>query len=77
MIAPVAIANDNASNDLGNAKILRAQGRAQKSPETAPEAPAIDPELAALVVAWPTLPEATRRRIVALAKASKNGGVRP
>lgn len=68
MIPPVAEPNGCADNELGYAEILRAQGRAQKGPESAPEALAIDADLAAVVVAWPTLPEATRQRILALAR---------
>jgi hypothetical protein len=45
MIPLVAVANGNATKNLGKAKILRAQNR----PETAPETPAIDPEVAL----WP------------------------
>ena len=63
-------------NDLGKPEILRAQGRAQNCPETAPEAPATDPELAAIVAAWPMRPEATRRRIVAMVEASQDGSHR-
>lgn len=47
MIPPVAAANDKRANDLEKPEILRAQGRAQKGPKTAPEAPAFDPELVA------------------------------
>ncbi|MGH7135994.1 MAG: hypothetical protein ACREHD_09655 [Pirellulales bacterium] len=71
MIPPAAVVNDNDRNDLRDGRILRAQGRAQNDPESAPQALAIDPELAAVVAAWPTLPEATRRRILTLAKAGK------
>jgi hypothetical protein len=63
--------NDNASNDLGKPEILRAQGRAQKGPDSALSAVASDADLAAVVAAWPTLPKATRRRILALVKAPK------
>jgi hypothetical protein len=47
----------------------RAPGGA-KSGALAPERPAIDPALAALIDAWPTLPEAIRAGIVALVRAS-------
>jgi hypothetical protein len=42
-------ANDNANNDLGQPEILRAQGRAQNNPDSAPNAVAIDADLAAVV----------------------------
>ena len=63
------VANDESTNDLRRGKILRAQGRAQNRPESTPEAVAIDPELAAVVAAWPTLPEAIRRAILAMVEA--------
>lgn len=64
-------AKTKTGKDLQPPEILRAQGRAQNTPETAPEAVAIDADLAAVVAAWPELPKATRRRILALAKGGK------
>ena len=58
----------------------RTERRAAKSgAETAQNAPdpadreSIDPELAAVVEAWPTLPEAIRAGIVAMVKVSEDG----
>jgi hypothetical protein len=41
-----------------------------KSGALAPENPAIDPALAALIDAWPTLPEAIRAGILAMVRAA-------
>jgi hypothetical protein len=71
MIPPVAVVNDNDANDLRRGEILVAQGVAQKGPDSALSAVAIDADLAAVVAAWPTLPQATRRRILALAKSAQ------
>ena len=71
MIPPASDSNDQSDNDLGRGESLRAQGRAQESPETLPAAPPLAPELAAILAAWPTLPEAIRRAIVAMIEASQ------
>ena len=47
---------------------MRAPMRAADRPERAP-----DPDLAAVVAAWPSLPEALRAGIVAMVKAAAPG----
>ena len=55
-------------DSLGNATIP-AQGGAV-SGALAPQQPVIDPALAALIDAWPTLPEAIRAGILAMVQAA-------
>jgi hypothetical protein len=55
-------------DSLGNATIC-AQGGA-KSGALAPQQPIIDPALAALIDAWPTLPESIRAGILAMVRAA-------
>jgi hypothetical protein len=52
-------------------RFLLAAGRARTQQyELTPFSPAIDPALAALIEAWPTLPEALRAGILAMVRAA-------
>jgi hypothetical protein len=55
------------ANMLGKTRILGEGGAKSGAPEA--KLPAIDPALAALIEAWPTLPEAVRDGVVAMVKA--------
>ncbi len=46
---------------------------ASVSPHLPPDTRQIDPDLAAIVAAWPTLPEPIKAGIVAMVKASGDG----
>jgi len=48
--------------------------RAAKSGSTGPESAAIDPELRAVVDAWPTLPDAIKAGISAMVRAAAQSG---
>jgi hypothetical protein len=50
--------------------LQKAEGGGAKSGAPTPIKPTIDPDLAALIDAWPTLPEAIRAGIVALVRAA-------
>ena len=50
-----------------NTGVARQGGPAKSGALSGDSAP-IDPELAAVVAAWPTLPEAVRRQVVALCR---------
>ena len=69
------VANVNKATDLQRGDILVAQGVAQETQKSTPEAVAmpadVDPELAAVVAAWPDLPEPIRRAIRAMVEAGK------
>jgi hypothetical protein len=45
-----------------------ADGRAAESGAVLPDSVPIDPDLAALIGAWPTLPAAVRRQIMAMTR---------
>ena len=70
---------------LGKLETQRISGDSGKTYKTSPATPASnpdnpaqnqaqDPDLAAIVKVWPTLPSATRQAIVAVAKAAGGGG---
>lgn len=44
--------------------------RPDSAPETAPDQPPLDVDLSRVVEAWPTLPEAIRRAVLAMVEAS-------
>jgi len=70
--------NGNSSNDLQNPQadnVARQIARDTENPPTPIiEATQLDADLQALIATWPTLPDALKAGILAMVKASGNGG---
>ena len=63
---------EHTANSSGNQGIA-VQGGAKSGALSGDSAP-IDPDLLAVVAAWPTLPQAVRRQVVAMVKEAVRAG---